>query len=77
MSSTIVFPKDRKTERQHLKDHLDVCYILFQNSMQGTFYPKNVPASPSLAVRGNNTPIQSTFDDDDYSNNVLNIGFIC
>ena len=45
--------------------------------MQSSFYPKNVPASPSLVVRGNNTPVQSPFDDDEFSNNVLNIGFIC
>ena len=77
MSNTVAFRKHRKMDRQHLQEYLDVCYILFQNSMQGTFYPKNVPASPNLAGRGNSTPVMSTFDDDDYSNNVLNIGFIC
>ena len=45
--------------------------------MQSNFYTKNVTNSPTIGISSKDTPILPPLDEEDYSNNVLNIGFIC
>ena len=44
--------------------------------MQSPFYNKNSPSSPNLVLSEKNTPLVGPLDDEEFSNNILNTGFI-